>query len=307
MIQKFVDAAAANKEAHQEEYEKWINSHTPLEIKQANLARRRLAQIQNKKFFPIHDPRLVKRAKVGYLFYAEERHQAGDLKHMTIPERGVRIAEEWRGMTDAEKQVCILKPWTRSGTHIANRNTCVYKKPILNGTSVNTRKSMARMPPTPRDARLNERCNMSAKQRSWAFVSLPGRLMLFQDELWAGSSGNGIYCKLGLSCLPAMFHRLLYPPRDLISTREVYPMKKSLLSSMLTAIARRGGWLNKEPRSCDMVTYPNHVRGCDLSPSSSDLQSRRSRREVFLVDQTSLMSLSDGYLPGHTADCSCAA
>ncbi|PWY83198.1 HMG box protein [Aspergillus sclerotioniger CBS 115572] len=101
---KFTDAAAANKEAHQEEYEKWLNSHTPLEIKQANMARRRLAQIQNKKFFPIHDPRLVKRAKVGYLFYAEERHQAGDLKHMTVPERGVRIAEEWRGMTDAEKQ-----------------------------------------------------------------------------------------------------------------------------------------------------------------------------------------------------------
>ncbi|OJJ73962.1 hypothetical protein ASPBRDRAFT_29120 [Aspergillus brasiliensis CBS 101740] len=102
--EKFVATAATNKEEYEKEYKKWLDSHSPLEIKQANDARRRLAQIQNKKFFPLHDPRLVKRSKIAYLFYAEERHQAGDLKHMPIPERGVRIAEEWRGMTTAEKQ-----------------------------------------------------------------------------------------------------------------------------------------------------------------------------------------------------------
>ncbi|RAL00369.1 HMG-box domain-containing protein [Aspergillus ibericus CBS 121593] len=101
---KFVAAAAANKEAYEESLKEWVKSYTPLEIKQANAARRRLAQIQNKKFFPIHDARLVKRAKIAYLFYAESRHQAGDLKHMPVPERGVQIAEEWRGLTDAEKQ-----------------------------------------------------------------------------------------------------------------------------------------------------------------------------------------------------------
>ncbi|RAH60934.1 HMG box protein [Aspergillus piperis CBS 112811] len=102
--EQFVATAATNKEAYEKEYKEWLDSHSPLEIKQANDARRRLAQIQNKKFFPLHDPRLVKRSKIAYLFYAEERHQAGDLKHMPIPERGVRIAEEWRGMTAAEKQ-----------------------------------------------------------------------------------------------------------------------------------------------------------------------------------------------------------
>lgn len=158
-LQQFVATAATNKEAYEKEYKEWLDSHSPLEIKQANDARRRLAQIQNKKFFPLHDPRLVKRSKIAYLFYAEERHQAGDLKYMPIPERGVRIAEEWRGMTAAEKQVCTMRlsrTVVRRNANAASRNTCDFKKLMPNGTPGNTRSSMARIPPMWERTQRNE-------------------------------------------------------------------------------------------------------------------------------------------------------
>ena len=86
-------------------YERWLTSHTPLQIKEANLARRRLSKKTGKNLRQIEDSRLVKRPRTSYLIFLTERTSQGDFKHMAVKDIAVRVAEEWRGLTSSEKEV----------------------------------------------------------------------------------------------------------------------------------------------------------------------------------------------------------
>ncbi|KAF9887514.1 hypothetical protein FE257_010092 [Aspergillus nanangensis] len=101
--ERFVDTAASNKRANTDAYERWIKSHTPLQIKDANLARRRLANLKNTSVPQLRDERLVKRPRSAYVLFYTERTDGGDFKHMVVKDIAARVAEEWRGLTDAEK------------------------------------------------------------------------------------------------------------------------------------------------------------------------------------------------------------
>lgn len=100
--------AESNRAANAEAFDKWLKSHTPLQIKQANLARRRLSNLKGKKIAPLHDERAVRKVMTSYAFYMKERINSGDLKHMLAMDIGSQVAQEWRGMTDAEKEVGLL-------------------------------------------------------------------------------------------------------------------------------------------------------------------------------------------------------
>ena len=102
-----------------------MQSHSPLDIKKANNARRLLtrkskAAGKKKTYKPIHDDRLVRQPLTSYTYFTLERNSSGDLNGMTVAERGKLVGQEWKALSAAQKQVCTLL-WTKSGNE--SRNT----------------------------------------------------------------------------------------------------------------------------------------------------------------------------------------
>jgi hypothetical protein len=84
----------------------------------------------------------------SYMLFAKERHESGDLKHMSISETGQRIAQEWSGLTESEKQVswatrmicfCFIE------ANLRYRNTPNSRKKILNAIIANGDLSMVKI------------------------------------------------------------------------------------------------------------------------------------------------------------------
>ncbi|KAE8372917.1 hypothetical protein BDV26DRAFT_273128 [Aspergillus bertholletiae] len=96
--------AESNKNANATAYNEWIKSYTPLQVKDANLARVKLTRLTKKKYPPLRDDRLVKRASSSYVIFYLERTGQGDFKHMAVKDISARVAEEWKGLTESEKE-----------------------------------------------------------------------------------------------------------------------------------------------------------------------------------------------------------
>ncbi|KAK6828707.1 hypothetical protein RU639_003759 [Aspergillus parasiticus] len=101
---RFAAVAESNRNSNESTYDQWIKSHTPLQIKEANLARSRLTKLTNKRYPPLRDDRLVKRPSSSYVFFFIERTGQGDFKHMAAKDIATRVAEEWKGLTESEKE-----------------------------------------------------------------------------------------------------------------------------------------------------------------------------------------------------------
>ncbi|KAJ5777448.1 hypothetical protein N7520_000694 [Penicillium odoratum] len=96
--------AAENRAANEAALISWLKSYTPLQIKKANVARRALAKLTGKPYKPIQDDRQVKRPLIPFVRFANERKASGDLKSMAPTESFKRIGEEWKSLTEAEKE-----------------------------------------------------------------------------------------------------------------------------------------------------------------------------------------------------------
>ncbi|GIJ84019.1 hypothetical protein Asppvi_002852 [Aspergillus pseudoviridinutans] len=96
--------AEANKAANAAAYDAWIQQHTPLQIREANAARRRLNKIKNTSLRLLRDDRQVKRPRTAYLLYMLDRTAEGDFKYMKAKDIAVRVTEEWKGLTSTEKE-----------------------------------------------------------------------------------------------------------------------------------------------------------------------------------------------------------
>ncbi|PLB43936.1 hypothetical protein P170DRAFT_514233 [Aspergillus steynii IBT 23096] len=106
---RFTAIAQSNREEDLAKYEKWVKSHSPVEIRNANRARRTLTRLlangrRTSRFNLLEDDRLVKRPKTPFVFYYQERTGAGDFKHMQLPDMMRLIREEYNGLTPSEKQ-----------------------------------------------------------------------------------------------------------------------------------------------------------------------------------------------------------
>ncbi|KAL4796415.1 hypothetical protein BDV19DRAFT_360941 [Aspergillus venezuelensis] len=99
--QRYVDQANANKAANQAAYERWVQSHTPHQIYEANRARRQLSKIKGgKKVTLIKDDRLVKRPTSAWIYYFMEKR---DSNAATVAEESKAVASEWRSLSDSQK------------------------------------------------------------------------------------------------------------------------------------------------------------------------------------------------------------
>ncbi|KAJ5630780.1 uncharacterized protein N7484_010880 [Penicillium longicatenatum] len=101
--ERFQNQAEENRVANEASLASWLKQYTPLQIKEANSARRSLARLTGKPARPIVDDRLVKRPMTAFFWFMSERKASGDLKYMQASEVAKQIAQEWKDMTETEK------------------------------------------------------------------------------------------------------------------------------------------------------------------------------------------------------------
>jgi hypothetical protein len=98
-----VDQAAANKAANEAALKAWVESHTPLQILEANNARRRLAQLQGKRRVSIiHDDRLVKPPTSAWIYFFMEKR---DKNALVVSDMAQDVAVQWKNLPASEKAV----------------------------------------------------------------------------------------------------------------------------------------------------------------------------------------------------------
>ncbi|KAH7388779.1 hypothetical protein BKA66DRAFT_59620 [Pyrenochaeta sp. MPI-SDFR-AT-0127] len=99
--------------AKRAEYQAWVNSHTPEQIRIANNARAKLRaryeKSEKKGRSPsytakIHDDRHVKRPSSPYALFSKERWASGDLKGINATDSLRLIANEWKALSTGEKK-----------------------------------------------------------------------------------------------------------------------------------------------------------------------------------------------------------
>lgn len=127
----FTSIAAANKRTNNAAYEAWIQTHTPLQIKDANLARRRLAKLTSGFVPQLRDDRLVKRPRTAFVLYFVDRTEGGDFKHMAAKDITSRVTEEWREMTDYEKEKYRQRQETDKARYIREYRDVYGEEPAL--------------------------------------------------------------------------------------------------------------------------------------------------------------------------------
>ncbi|KAL2858383.1 hypothetical protein BJX68DRAFT_165473 [Aspergillus pseudodeflectus] len=106
--EQYKNQAEANKIANEAAYEAWIKSHTPKQIQEANHARRRLGQLNvTKRVVLLKDDRLVKRPTGPYFFFIADKREAGSGIGKSVTEEASHLGEEWKNLTQAEKEKYI--------------------------------------------------------------------------------------------------------------------------------------------------------------------------------------------------------
>ncbi|KAL4766141.1 uncharacterized protein BDW70DRAFT_666 [Aspergillus foveolatus] len=105
--QRYVDQAAANKAANEAALKAWVESHTPLQILEANNARRRLAQLQGKRRVSIiHDDRLVKPPTSAWIYFFMEKR---DKNALVVSDMAQDVAVQWKNLPASEKAPYLEK------------------------------------------------------------------------------------------------------------------------------------------------------------------------------------------------------
>lgn len=114
-LEHYNQVARQRSEARRAEYQKWIQSHTPLQIRIANIARATLRRkFADQKHGPAHtakllDDRHVKLAPTGYILFFKGRHASGDMKNIKTVDATKLIASEWKALSPSEKKVRLEK------------------------------------------------------------------------------------------------------------------------------------------------------------------------------------------------------
>lgn len=86
-----------------------MNTYTPLQIKNANRARRLLkSRLVSYNKPQIQDDRRVKQPNTPYILFATERYNSGDFKNMATGEVGKLQGQEWKALSESTKAVRIL-------------------------------------------------------------------------------------------------------------------------------------------------------------------------------------------------------
>lgn len=111
------------------EFQEWLNTHTPAQIKDANHARTRLRKLvaepkKTHQFAPIKDARLLKRPTSTYIQYHMERLASGDFRNVSTTQAAKDISTEFKALSASEKKVSLEFPhvcFNRLTDHITSQ------------------------------------------------------------------------------------------------------------------------------------------------------------------------------------------
>jgi len=95
------------KAAHETAYKKWVQSHTPDQIRVANIARqalKRQAPKGSSKFGQIEDPRLPKKAVPALFLFQQDRWASGDMQGIPVVDAAKQITKEYNALSASEKK-----------------------------------------------------------------------------------------------------------------------------------------------------------------------------------------------------------
>lgn len=109
--------ANQNKAANATAYRKWIESHTPTIIHEANLARQHLKRL-GVSVSQLQDHRQVKGLRNSYSFFLQQRMQSGDFRGLKTVEGAKLVGREWKGLSAGEKKVCRYRHWADSSADV---------------------------------------------------------------------------------------------------------------------------------------------------------------------------------------------
>ncbi|RDW76371.1 HMG-box domain-containing protein [Aspergillus mulundensis] len=98
--QRYADQGKANKVANEAALKAFVESHSPLQILEANRARRRLARLRTQtKCTLIHDERLVKPPRASWIFFFTENRD----KNADVWDASKALKSEWKNLSESEK------------------------------------------------------------------------------------------------------------------------------------------------------------------------------------------------------------
>ncbi|MCJ1459933.1 hypothetical protein MMC28_010312 [Mycoblastus sanguinarius] len=103
-LEHYNHIANQNKAAKAAAYRQWIESHTPIVIYAANLARAALKKRGVKGFLKLQDDRLVRGRANIYAYFLKERFDSGDFRGLKLPEAARLVAREWKALSASEKK-----------------------------------------------------------------------------------------------------------------------------------------------------------------------------------------------------------
>jgi len=101
------EKTAQNRLANDAALKAWILKHTPAEIHRANLARRKLKTQYGKSLRFLKDDRIPKRPAAPYMLFIKSKYQTGEDIGVNA-ETSRKIVAEWKALSPAERQVCLL-------------------------------------------------------------------------------------------------------------------------------------------------------------------------------------------------------
>ncbi len=114
--QHYNHIANEKTQAKRAEYQAWIRSHTPDEIRIANNARRALRRkmggtLKSRKYpaytAKLLDDRQAKAPLTPYVIFTKARWASGDFKGIKASDVAKLVAKEWKALSASEKKVRI--------------------------------------------------------------------------------------------------------------------------------------------------------------------------------------------------------
>ncbi|KAI5306581.1 hypothetical protein KEM56_000203 [Ascosphaera pollenicola] len=131
-VQRLTKAAASNRETNNQAYKNWLESLTPLQIREANIARKRLNTILKKTAYrQINDDRTVTRPRTPYILFFKDHYAAQVQPDEKITQTMTRIASMWKNLSVAEKQKYLALAQQDRNRYINEFKHAYGQEPVL--------------------------------------------------------------------------------------------------------------------------------------------------------------------------------
>lgn len=103
-LETLQSTADTNRASNASHYKIWVETYTPAQVRDANLARAALGRKTDKTHRKISDERVPRRPSSAYSLFVKERWAAGGLEGAAT-KASAELAREWRTLPDEEKKV----------------------------------------------------------------------------------------------------------------------------------------------------------------------------------------------------------